>query len=244
MEAYRDNNIISLENEALECCQQIKPFSFKHFENEFFYQRKKFESLQATYRTYILELKSNYQDGTATSYQTALNSFIKFKLNFDFDDINKEFLQKFEHWMLQRGKSISTVGIYVRTLRAIINLAKSKGVKLADYPFGRRKYVIPSSRNIKKALAIDEIEKIFNYPAETNSPYDKARDFWVFSYLCNGINIMDIAYLRWSDVDKEKILFERAKTKRTKRENSVKIVALRNQHIDRILNKYGLPSTP
>ncbi len=54
---------------------------------------------------------------------------------------------------------------------------------------------------------------------------------------------MDIAYLRWSDVDKEKILFERAKTKRTKRENSVKIVALRNEHIDRILNKYGSPFT-
>src|SRR5690349_17899594 len=73
------NSILSIENEALECCEQISPFSFKQFESEFFYQRKMFESLQATYKTYIMELKNNNQDGTATGYQTALNAFVKFQ---------------------------------------------------------------------------------------------------------------------------------------------------------------------
>jgi integrase len=54
---------------------------------------------------------------------------------------------------------------------------------------------------------------------------------------------MDIAYLRWSDVDQQKISFERAKTKLTKRENSTKIVALRNEHINRLLIKHGSPTT-
>jgi integrase/recombinase XerD len=233
------NNILSIENEAIKCCQGITAFSYKQFEKEFFYQRKMFESLQATYKSYILELKNNNQDGTATGYQTALNSFIKFKPNLDFEDVDKSFLESFERWMLENGKSITTVGIYVRTLRAIINLAKSKGIKFADYPFGRRKYMIPSSRNVKKALTIEEIEKIFHYSAQLGSPCDKARNFWIFSYLCNGINVMDIAYLKWSDVDKEKIVFERAKTKRTKRDNATKIVVLRNRHINDILQKYG-----
>lgn len=135
----------------------------------------------------------------------ALNTFLKFKPNLDFDDITKDFLQTFELWMLGKGKSITTVGIYIRTLRAIINLAKSRGeIKMSDYPFGRRKYIIPSSRNIKKALNIEQIKMIFNYATEADSPLDEAKDFWKFSYLCNGINIMDIAHLKWSDVDNEK----------------------------------------
>ncbi len=239
------NSILNVENEAQECCDQITPFSIKKFENEFFYQRKMFESLQAAYNMYILELKTNHQHGTATGYQTALNTFLKFKPDFDFHDITKEFLQKFERWMIEKGKSITTVGIYVRTLRAIINLAKSKGtIKMDDYPFGRRKYMIPSSRNIKKALNIEQIKQIFNYPSEAGSTCDKSKNFWIFSYLCNGINIMDIAYLRWSDVDLEKISFERAKTKRTKRDNASKIVVLRNKHIDEILTKFSSPHSP
>lgn len=83
--------------------------------------------------------------------------------------------------MLQRGKSITTVEIYVRTLRAIINLAKSRGtVKRNDYPFGRRKYVIPSSRNIKKALNIEQIKQIFNYPSKPYSTCDKSKKFLDF----------------------------------------------------------------
>ena len=46
-----------------------------------------------------------------------------------------------------------------------------------DYPFGNRKYIIPAERNIKKALTIDEISKIYNYKAEEKSIVDMRRDF-------------------------------------------------------------------
>jgi integrase/recombinase XerD len=152
------NKILIIENDALECCEKIIPFSFKYFENEFFYQRNKFETLQSTYETYTSELKSNDQYGTAYGYQTALNTFIKFKPNLGFDDITKEFLQRFELSIIEKGKSLTTVSMYARTLRAIMNLAKNNGTNIFNYPFGRRKYVIPASRNIKKALNIDQIK--------------------------------------------------------------------------------------
>lgn len=47
------NSILSIENEARECCEGITPFSIKHFHREFFYERKMFESLQSTYTMYI-----------------------------------------------------------------------------------------------------------------------------------------------------------------------------------------------
>ena len=233
------NKILIIENDALECCEKIIPFSFKYFENEFFYQRNKFETLQSTYETYISELKSNDQYGTACGYQTALNTFIKFKPNLGFDDITKEFLQRFELSMIEKGKSLTTVSMYARTLRAIMNLAKNNGTNIFNYPFGRRKYVIPASRNIKKALNIDQIKQVFNYPVVPKTGLDKAKDFWIFSYLCNGINMNDIARLRWNNINTETIIFEREKTKRTKRASPVKIIALRNDRINAIIEKWS-----
>jgi hypothetical protein len=50
------------------------------------------------------------------------------------------------------GLSKSTIGIYLRPLRAIYNEAIEAGFAKGDksYPFGRRKYQIPSGRNVKK----------------------------------------------------------------------------------------------
>ncbi len=100
---------------------------------------------------YVNELKENRQYGTTASYVTACNALHKFKSSLKLEDITKEFLQKFENWMVGNDYSITTVGIYVRTLRAIINLAKDSGmIKPELYPFGRRKYVIPTGKKCKE----------------------------------------------------------------------------------------------
>src|SRR5690625_1762861 len=80
-------------------------------------------------------------------------------------------------------------------------------------------------------------------PIEPGSGMDKARDFWIFSYLCNGINMMDIAHLKWGDIDTNVIVFERIKTKNTNRANPIKIVVVRNEHIDRIISKWETNKT-
>jgi len=234
------NAIAILEEKACKCCEAITPFSFISFENEFFEKKIIFENVDAAYKFVLDELRLNGQFGTLTGYTTAQHSLQKFKSNIRFEDVTKEFLQEFERWMLGKGKSITTVGIYLKTLRVVMNLAKSNGIiKPEAYPFGRRKYMIPASRNIKKGLDIEHIEKIFNYPTEPFTSMDQAKDFWIFSYLCNGINMMDIAHLKWTEIHDDKIVFERSKTKRTKRENPIKIIALRDEHINRIIKKWG-----
>jgi integrase/recombinase XerD len=57
------------------------------------------------------------------------------------------------------------------------------------YPFGKNRYQIKAPRNIKKALTIEQINKIINYEVEEGSTQHFARDIWLFSYLCNGMNI-------------------------------------------------------
>jgi len=51
--------------------------------------------------------------------------------------------------------------------------------------------------------------------------------------------MMDIAQLRWEDIDERAIRFIREKTKRTKKGDPLTITAARNSHINTILAKWG-----
>lgn len=133
---------------------------------------------------------------TATHYQTAYNTLARFKGNVLFTEVTVEYLKRFEAWMLAQEYSITTVGIYTRCLRTMFNEADFLGIikKERNYPFGRRKYRLPNSRNIKKALSLEDVEKIYNYdPICKQEKW--AKDFWLFSYFGNGINTKDIIHL-------------------------------------------------
>ena len=86
------------------------------------------------------------------------------------------------------------------------------------YPFGKRRYQIPTSRNIKKALKLQDVAKIYHYAPECEQE-SRAKDFWLFSYLANGINPKDIASLKYRNIEGEYLIFERAKTENTTRSN-------------------------
>ena len=233
--------LAAVEKKALEHIAKIVPFSFVTFEREFFKEAPVEETLESAFNKYIAELKANEQFGTAKSYQDASNALKRFRSgNLKFQDITKEFLNEFERWMIGKKKSVSTVGIYLRPLRTVFNMAIEQGiVRPETYPFGKRKYIIPTGRNIKRALNIDQIKKIFLHPTEPGSSLEKAKDFWLFSYLCNGMNMADICRLRWSNLHADSIVFEREKTKRTKRDNPVSIVVVRNTQINALIDKWG-----
>jgi len=232
--------IAEAEVKAATLAEKIVPFSFKQFEDQFFEKAIRAESVRSAFDTQIARLEANDQWGTACSYRTAGNALYRFRGKIRLEDVDQDFLQKFEKWFLGEGMSITTVGIYLRALRAIINIAIDSGTfKKDSYPFGIRKYVIPTGRNVKKALSIDQIKKIFNYPTVPGSNQELAKDFWIFTYLCNGINMMDIARLKGKDIDAKFIRFIREKTKRTKKGDPVVITAARNSHINAVLAKWG-----
>jgi hypothetical protein len=80
----------------------------------------------------------------------------------------------------------------MRNIRATINQAISKKIISSDlYPFGKGKYVPPTTKKAKKSLTIEEIEKIYNYKsADAGEAW--ARDMWIFAYLANGMNVKDM----------------------------------------------------
>jgi integrase/recombinase XerD len=90
-------------------------------------------------------------------------------------------------------------------------------MKMEDYPFGKRRYQIPTGKNIKKALSKEEISLIYNYKAISQTWWQKGKDFFLFSYFACGMNMKDILQLKYENIDGDFIRFTRAKTQNTNR---------------------------
>jgi integrase len=234
-----------IENKAREVISDLSIFSFEAFDLIFRTKRDDRHNVFYSYERNIERLKSEGRLGTAESYKYSLNSLKEFvgKDKLMFDQVTPKFLENYQRWMLDKSKSITTIGIYLRCLRAIFNEAiNTPGMIGKDsYPFGKRKFEIPNGQNIKKAITLDEIKKIFDYECEQGASMQRAQDLWIFSYLCNGVNIKDIALLKYKniDFDNERITFIRAKTERTSTVNLKPVIIVLLPEIKSIIDRWG-----
>lgn len=222
-----------------------KDFSFERFELLYLGNKAKAvkdrQNVYDAFRTRISMLHEEQRIGTARSYTTTMHSLMKYKAKLCFNDITVEFLRGYERYMLHSNKSLTTIGIHLRTLRAIVNEAIVNKIIPADmYPFGlerKKKYEIPTSRNIKKALDIKSLRAIIDYePTSENEA--KAKDFWLFSFYCNGLNMKDIFKLKYCDIQGDFLYVNRQKTMRTKKE-AEQIEIYITKPIAAIINRWG-----
>lgn len=196
--------------------------------------------LRFTYQCIIKKCLQTGSIGTAVSYQCGYRSLSKYRKNLCFSDITVSFLNQYESWFMQKGNSKATLSIYLRGLRAVFNEAAEDGIvsKGKNYPFGRRKYLIPVSRNTKRSLTPEDIRNIYYYvPICENE--QRARDYWLFCYFANGINPKDVALLKYKNIQGDFIVFERAKTIRTARTDPRPISIYINEAINDIIQKMG-----
>lgn len=227
-------------NKATDVIETLPIFTFDSFEENYFEHRNTKDSVSFAFDKYIDQLKVENRLGTAVTYVCAKNSIEKFKPKVTFAEITPAFLQKYERWMLKKNKSISTVGIYLRSLRAVYN---AQNIDASLYPFGngKKKYSIPASKNIKKALTVEEIARIYNYEAPAKSTEEMAKDYWLFLYLCNGMNVKDFCLLKWKNIEGDILTYKRAKSERTKRDQKDITISLKPETWD-IIKKWGQPS--
>jgi integrase len=188
---------------------------------------------------YIDKLLQEHRIGSAVSYQTSYYSFFKFKGDVRLTDVTPTYLHQYENWMLAQDYSKTTIGIYTRQLRTLFNEAIEQGFirREKHYPFGRRKYVPPTGRNVKKALTLQEVAKLYYYqPACEQEQW--AKDFWFFSYLANGINTKDIALLKYRNIQGEYLVFERAKTEKSTRTDPKPISLFISEDLQQIIDRW------
>jgi len=218
-------------------------FSFEGFEKKFLKRQGMSSDVFNSFESHIKYLKENGQPGTASTYNTALNSFKKFfrKNKLRFDQVNVKWLNDYEQWMQIEGKSNTTISINTRCLRRLYNLAIYESAALRDlYPFGNSEsglYRPPEHSNYKKALSKSEIKKIYDYKPQNGSQEHFNRDLWLFSYLCNGMNMADIFRLRYKDIYDDTIVFIRHKTAHQRRLKPVFVQI--TPDIQKIIERWG-----
>ena len=168
------------------------------------------------YLTYIQNLKKENRIRYAGMFEVSYSSFIKFNKHLDipFSDIDATWLRRYELWMKEQNLSVSTISTRIRHLRAVFNLAIAEHVIKNDcYPFHSYKVSKLNKQTAKRAISKKEVLKIMQYQGDT--PMEcLAIDVFVFSYLNAGINFIDIAKLKRSNIVESQLIYNREKTKK------------------------------
>lgn len=239
------NNSLFHQRKSIRKVDNLAPFEFDvsqyaHRFPIFKQQNVEAGTILATFLSYIDNLLRENRIGSASAYQTSYFAIAKFKGNIKFTSITVSYLNQFEGWMLAQDYSKTTIGIYLRSLRAIFNEAIANGTIKREkcYPFGRRKYQIPTGRNIKKSLSLEDVSKIYYYEPECEQE-KRAKDFWLFSYFANGINPKDIAFLKYKNIEGEYLVYERAKTEKSSRSNPKPISVFITDDLWRTIKRWG-----
>lgn len=237
-----------LQTKAEQIASELEPFTFERFEKKLYRKAGDEIRLSYLYEERIKEMRERDQIKNASNYELAEKSIMRFieaKTRRSYDrltllDIDSKWLNDYEHYMTKElERSSTTVSMYVRTLRTLFNHAIDEGDIDRDlYPFGKRKYVVPGTSKTKKALDQEQLKTLLN-ATPLNDYQRKARDFWFFSYVSNGMNIKDICNLKFKDIDGDTFHFYRQKTLLTGKKNRKAIAVHLHPFAKQVIKEYG-----
>ena len=167
---------------------------------------------------HVSSLRAQNRTNYAASIKHTYNSLIEYNkhLNIYFPDINVAWLRNYELWMREKGLKDNTIGIRLRSLRVLYNMAVEDSiVKLENYPFDKYKVSKLYQKTAKRALTKEDVQKIINYDASCNNSYRQlAIDLFTYSYVMGGINFVDMAYLSRENIYNNQLVYYRKKTKK------------------------------
>jgi integrase/recombinase XerD len=239
----------AVENKAIDAAKELIPFTFEQFEKKLFRKDGDGTNIFYQYETTIKYLKAQGQIGTASTYELSLKSIKEYLTTLNtkeqsalsFIEVTPKWLNGYEKFMTcaPKNRSLTTVSMYLRALRTIFNKAKDeKEIDSEIYPFGKRKYQMPAVRSVKKSLSKEQLKTLFDAIPSTPEQR-KAKDFWFFSYSCNGMNIKDVALIKHKDLQEGKIVYYRAKTINTAKADLKPITVYLGDFGKRIIAEYG-----
>lgn len=196
------------------------------------------------FRLKIEDLRDNNQIGNMIFYEGVLAGIQNYMgKNIPYENISVQWLKEFEDKQVKKGLSYATIGMRMRGIRTILKEALRMGkISAAQYPFERGKYTIKVAPGKKKALTMEQIAAVAKY--DNGDPITlRYRDYWLFIYLCNGLNVADFVRLKFSNIVDGEIVFIREKTKRTSR-NVIEIRATITRQMQDIIDHWGNKPLP
>lgn len=169
------------------------------------------------------EMRAAGKISSVRSYTTALLRLKNFTGNgsLSFSDITPRLIRSLEEHLQKEGMSRNTTSSYMRSLRAIYNKAVESGRadRTGIDPFMNVYTGVDETR--KRALSEKEINRIAkhvrDFSADECSPSEeeklqKARRYFLFAFLAQGMSFVDMAFLRKTDIRGNQICYRRRKT--------------------------------
>jgi len=227
----KDNKVLDvIEERAEEILNKYKKkgesLNFTIFKNEYLKQSAKTLTVFDYFDKEIMDLKKRDKIGNAGAYETACNSLREYHKSdsLTFQQIDEAYLKKFKEYLKSKknkqGNNLAdtTVSVYLRSLRAIYYRAMEEGLISQELnPFGKTKFSVNNGLKLKtrkRRITEEDIQKIKQYECapKLNSWRYNAQQMFLFSYYAGGMNFVDMAYLRWKDVNKTEFIYRRRKT--------------------------------
>lgn len=184
----------------------------------------------------IQNLRDQERFGNASVYETSVNRFIKYTgTSISFKEINYNVISGFELTLLKEGICRNTIAIYMREIRALLNLSIKKGLmERADYPFYNFK--IKTEKTISRAITNAELQKIYELPLIENTVAWHSRNMFFLIFNLIGISFIDLILLKNNSIQNGRIVYKRRKTGKL---YSIRITL----EAERIINIYKNPSS-
>ena len=140
----------------------------------------------------VLKYSSNRKEVTKRSYRDVVRNINEFSPGVALEDIDIQWIKKYERWQYDRGISDSTVWSRLKVIRALFNEAiKRDLLKPWQTPF--RLYEIPELRYRTDVLRFSEMEDLLHYKFE-DQKLRRARDFFLLSCY-TGLRYADMVRL-------------------------------------------------
>lgn len=150
------------------------------------------------------------------SCRNAVLRFTKGSRALDFRDITPSFLLRFEQHSRILGLADATICFYIKGISSVFFHAIANTTVVNEdmnpfkvYDLGKFKSE-PNHRALEKAT----MDKLFSYIPEEGTIDFHALNYFKFSYYCWGINMKDIALLKWKNIHNNRIYYVRSKTKK------------------------------
>ncbi len=172
-----------------------------------------YESFYEYGETLVEDLKASHRYGTARNYKGIISVLRKFTKGKDlkFNELNYDFIKKFERYHLSKGNSWNGLSTYLRAIKAIYNKGIKAGlIEKEAYPFTY--YSIRQTPTEKRALSVEDLRKIMNLELPVESTLFRYRNYFLCSFFLYGMNFTDLAHLKLENIIGERIKFRRKKT--------------------------------
>lgn len=191
--------------------------------------RMKDESVEHFFQSMITEMQNANRIRTAETYLSSYRSFARFlsesfgrrktgdlkkvtKMSgISFSQLDANLIKSYEQYLIgQRKLCMNTVSFYLRTLRAVCNAAAERGIVGCRTSFQNVYTGIAPTE--KRAIPIDAIRQLKNMDLHGRPAWERARDFFLFSFCTRGMAFIDMAYLKKADLRNNVLQYRRRKT--------------------------------